>query len=114
MYLTPIAEFWNAEGRINRLQYVVVLLCVWVTIFTMAAIVQDPKGFQVIFIIGELLLIPTCIKRFHDMNRSGFHVILSLIPLISVIYALLLLFTPGTKGPNKYGIAPDAKYKKGV
>ena len=114
MYLSPITEFWNAEGRINRLQYFVVLLFLLIPLFIMAAIVQDPTGIQVVLFIGKLLLIPTKIKRFHDMNRSGFYVILTFIPLISLIYYLLLLFGSGTKGPNKYGVTPDAKYKKGV
>jgi uncharacterized membrane protein YhaH (DUF805 family) len=32
------------------------------------------------------------IKRFHDLNRSGFQVLLVFVPIIGIYYGLLLLF----------------------
>ncbi|MCD4500842.1 DUF805 domain-containing protein [Chromobacterium vaccinii] len=43
------------------------------------------------------------IKRWHDMDRSGFHVLLSLIPVIGAIFFFIILIIPGTFGKNRYG-----------
>ena len=51
------------------------------------------------------------IKRLHDLNTSGFVIILliiaSFIPFTGLFVWLYLIFTEGTPGPNRYG--PDPK-----
>ena len=46
------------------------------------------------------------IRRFHDLNRSGWCVLLMLIPLLNIIVALYLLVCEGTDGENKFGPDP--------
>lgn len=46
------------------------------------------------------------IKRLHDLNWSGWLSLLSVIPLVNLIFGLILLFAPGNAGPNKYGPPP--------
>lgn len=43
------------------------------------------------------------IKRFHDLNVSGWGIVVFLIPIINLIAVLITLFLPGTKGINKFG-----------
>jgi uncharacterized membrane protein YhaH (DUF805 family) len=44
------------------------------------------------------------VKRWHDLDKSGWMVLVNFIPLIGMLYSLLTLgFQPGTAGPNKYG-----------
>jgi uncharacterized membrane protein YhaH (DUF805 family) len=45
-------------------------------------------------------------KRWHDMNKSGWWVLLNLIPGIGFIVLLVLGLMPGTRGPNRFGEAP--------
>jgi uncharacterized membrane protein YhaH (DUF805 family) len=45
-------------------------------------------------------------KRWHDMNKSAWWLLLNLIPGIGPIVFLVLGLMPGTKGPNKFGEAP--------
>ena len=63
-------------------------------------------------LVGVLLAIPVgisiAIRRWHDLNQSGFLVLLGLIPFVGLITLIIQLFFPGTKGPNKYG-GPDIK-----
>lgn len=44
------------------------------------------------------------IKRWHDRNKSAWHVLIGLIPIIGGIWALIETgFLRGTEGPNRYG-----------
>jgi uncharacterized membrane protein YhaH (DUF805 family) len=46
------------------------------------------------------------VKRFHDLNRPGWHYWLLLIPFYNLYLAIILLFKKGTAGPNTYGPDP--------
>ena len=45
-------------------------------------------------------------RRLHDLDKKEWLIVLSLIPLVNVLFALYLLFFPGTEGRNKYGEQP--------
>ena len=46
------------------------------------------------------------IRRLHDLNLSGFFVLLGFVPLVSLGLLLYLLFKEGTTGDNSYGPDP--------
>ena len=48
---------------------------------------------------------PLAVRRFHDLNASGWWVLLSFLPFGQVII-LWLMFKKGTSGINKYGEEP--------
>ena len=48
------------------------------------------------------------IKRLHDLDWTGWLSLLTFVPLVNIIFGLVLLFAPGTAGPNKYGPPPKA------
>ena len=43
------------------------------------------------------------IRRFHDMDRSGFWILLAFVPIVNYVWWLWPLLASGTEGPNKYG-----------
>lgn len=45
-------------------------------------------------------------KRLHDLNKSGWLILLCCVPIIGWIFALYMLFADGTVGPNPYGADP--------
>lgn len=47
------------------------------------------------------------IRRLHDTDRSGWWLLIGLIPLIGTIVLLVFYCSDGTKGPNRFG--PDPK-----
>jgi uncharacterized membrane protein YhaH (DUF805 family) len=47
-------------------------------------------------------------RRLHDTDRSGWWILLILIPLIGAILLLIWYCTPGKPGPNRFGPAPLA------
>jgi uncharacterized membrane protein YhaH (DUF805 family) len=46
------------------------------------------------------------VRRFHDQDKSGWFVLLSLIPFLGAIIVLVFMFIEGTKGPNRFGADP--------
>ena len=46
------------------------------------------------------------VRRLHDVDKSGWFILLGLIPLVG-FYLLYLYCQPGTAGPNRFG--PDPK-----
>ena len=69
------------------------------------------------FAVSLVLLIPCYIaymwftlaigvKRLHDIDKSGWYLLILLIPIVNFIWALYMLFADGTVGPNRFGADP--------
>ena len=58
------------------------------------------------FVVPGLFFISLAIRRFHDIDKSGFYILWLFVPLINFYYLLVLLFERGTVGPNRYGPPP--------
>lgn len=48
-------------------------------------------------------------KRLHDMNRSGWWMLLTMVPILGMIYALYVSLNPGKPEPNRFGHAKPAQ-----
>lgn len=46
------------------------------------------------------------VRRLHDVGKSGWMLLITLIPLIGMIWLLVLLATDSNPGDNKYGPNP--------
>jgi uncharacterized membrane protein YhaH (DUF805 family) len=47
-------------------------------------------------------------RRLNDLNRSGWWMLLFLVPVVNLLMVIYLLFFPGTDGANNFGPAPIA------
>ncbi|MDP8996333.1 MAG: DUF805 domain-containing protein [Pseudomonadota bacterium] len=55
------------------------------------------------------IIIVNNIRRYHDVNKSGWWAINTFIPFFGNIWQILQIgFTPGTRGPNDYGPPPGS------
>ncbi len=61
-------------------------------------------GFVIILVLYFYLLVVITVRRLHDLNRSGWLMLLLLLPLVNVLMGLYLLLAAGTQGSNKYGL----------
>ena len=60
-------------------------------------------------LLGLALLLPSLavgVRRLHDTDRSGWWLLIALIPIIGWLVLIFFFVTPGTPGPNRYGPPP--------
>jgi uncharacterized membrane protein YhaH (DUF805 family) len=70
---------------------------------------EVPYG-PIYILYGLALFIPglaVAVRRLHDIGKSGWMILVALIPLIGGIWLLILLVKEGDSGSNEYG--PDPK-----
>ena len=59
-------------------------------------------------IVISLRELSISVRRWHDLNKSGWWVFISLIPIVGGLYALVMQgFVPGDQGDNSFGPAPE-------
>ncbi|HEY0607511.1 MAG TPA: DUF805 domain-containing protein [Herpetosiphonaceae bacterium] len=107
LYLSP-------NGRINRRTFWLYGVLVFVAISLVASLLDgllDTNGI-IGGIAGVLLIVPGImvqIKRWHDRDKSGWWILIGLVPIIGGIWALVETgFLPGTPGPNRFGAPQTA------
>ena len=62
--------------------------------------------FPYILLFSLLPLLSAGVRRFHDMNKSGWTVMYAVIPFIGALIVLGMLAGDGTKGKNTFGPKP--------
>ncbi|MBT5073389.1 MAG: DUF805 domain-containing protein [Kordiimonadaceae bacterium] len=58
------------------------------------------------YLVTFLPTLAVTVRRHHDGNRSGWWILLGLIPFIGVLVLFFLYISKGTDGPNIYGPDP--------
>jgi uncharacterized membrane protein YhaH (DUF805 family) len=53
-------------------------------------------------IVAAIQTISVAIRRLHDLDRTGWWILLGLIPLLGWIVQLIFNVTKGTDGPNRF------------
>lgn len=105
--------FTSFHGRIPRAQWWLGSVLIFLSQVLLITLVQMAGG-KVELVEGYislLTLIPHLaihIKRCHDRDRSGWFMLLMLIPLVNLWYIVEVGFLPGTKGDNRFGPDPLA------
>jgi uncharacterized membrane protein YhaH (DUF805 family) len=74
-----------------------------------AAAGPEPVPLLPIFAVFVAVAIPTLVAavgRLHDLDRSGWWLLLNLVPFVNLAFGIYLLVAPGTEGPNRFGPDP--------
>lgn len=103
--------FFQFDGRINRAKWWIGVIVLWVVQGIVYAIFGfDETGLGIAGLISLVLLWPSLaisIKRFHDRDKSGWWILIALIPIIGFFWILIELgMLEGTAGPNQFGPDP--------
>tara|TARA_B100001142_G_scaffold327788_1_gene386271 strand:+ start:1431 stop:1775 length:345 start_codon:yes stop_codon:yes gene_type:complete len=98
---TCFYKYIEFNGRASRSEfwwfYLFAIIC-WIIGFALGPIIEA------IIILGLLIpYIAVQARRLHDIGKSGWLQLISLIPLIGAIILIVWSATEGTKKKNKYG-----------
>jgi uncharacterized membrane protein YhaH (DUF805 family) len=102
-------RMWSASGRLGRLRYLAYATGAYLVAVAiagaLAAVLSESLGaimVVVVYLATLVFSVLVSIKRSHDMDWSGWTVLLTLIPFVGLIW----LFKRGTEGTNSYGAPP--------
>lgn len=110
--------FFTSAGRLNRKSYIYrslflsLVLCIVQGVLTFATNTIDALellfavvafGFSLFSFVSNIMM---DVRRLHDLDLSGWWMLLMLVPLVNIFFALYMLFFKGTDGPNQYGDDP--------
>ena len=108
-YLKVMRNYLNVDGRARRTEYWMYFL-VYLGILIVAGIVDAMIGISLLSaLVGLAHLLPSItvgVRRLHDINRSGWWLLIALVPLIGWIIAIYWAVKEGNAGSNQYGANP--------
>jgi uncharacterized membrane protein YhaH (DUF805 family) len=114
----PLRRYAEFSGRSRRKEYWMFTLMLAILNFVIG-IVESTMGLAgtvgglygpLSLLVMLAILVPYLAvgaRRLHDTGRSGWWLLIGLIPIVGAIVLLIFFVLEGTKGPNEYG--PDPK-----
>ena len=117
-YLEVLRKYAVFEGRARRQEYwmfvlvnilIIVVLSVVdtvVDIFSLGDSVGALTGLYYLVVLVPSIAVT--VRRLHDTDRSGWWVLLALLPLLGTIVLFVFCVLDGTPGPNRFGESPKA------
>ena len=114
---TCLRKYFVIKGRASRseywfLQLLFTPLAMYVGFWSdpvSAGTIDPPPLYILSTIIVLFLFIPSItsqIRRFHDKDKSGWFILINIIPLVGWLIALVMLLDKGTPGKNRFGEYP--------
>ncbi|MCL9783186.1 DUF805 domain-containing protein [Vibrio sp. S4M6] len=117
-YIQAFKKYAVFTGRARRKEYwyfilfntIVMMLLMVVSGIASFLNPDTAIGFSVLYFIYALVaFIPTIavsVRRLHDTNRSGWMMLIQLIPIVGAIVLLVLFVFDSQPGENQYGVNP--------
>lgn len=115
-FIKVLKQYVDFKGRARRKEYWMFVL--FYSIFLIITSILDITlgiGFgdtgtgPITLLFYLAILIPglaVTVRRLHDVGKSGWMMLIQLIPIIGTIWLLVLLVTNSNPGENKYGANP--------
>jgi uncharacterized membrane protein YhaH (DUF805 family) len=120
----PLVGYWKQvvleryaqfTGRARRAEYWWFSLATLIVGVVLSVLGAVSSIFLILYYVYALaVLIPSLavgVRRLHDTDRSGWWLLIALIPLIGAIVLIVFLATDSTRGTNQYGVSE--KYPAG-
>ncbi|MEZ5607553.1 MAG: DUF805 domain-containing protein [Burkholderiaceae bacterium] len=118
-FLTVLKKYAVFTGRAQRAEYWYFVLIYTIIYFVLGFVdrlfgaTRLPEGpglLAGIFVLATLLpSLAVGARRLHDTNRSGWWLLISLVPLVGWIVLLVFTVQDGTPGDNRFGPNPKGQ-----
>jgi uncharacterized membrane protein YhaH (DUF805 family) len=114
LVLKRYAEFTGRSRRKEYWMYTLYSIVIYVVLYT-AGLVTLMRGniymvfFGLAFVYALAVLVPglaVSVRRLHDIGKSGWFILICLIPLVGGVILLVLMCLDSTPGDNQYGPNP--------
>lgn len=109
-YLQPWRKYATFTGRAGRTEFWVFYLAnilIGAILSQVGNNGQEYSPVELVFYLAILLpSLAVAARRLHDIGRSGWWQLLSLIPVVGSIALLVMCVLPGHEGANKFGNPP--------
>ncbi len=105
-----LSDALKPDGRFSRSQFA---FFYFIPLFITAVLSLLFQAFPIFGIIAvpwfffqAYLVVVAGIRRLHDLNRSGWYLLLAFVPLVNVVMILYLIFAPGKAEGNRWPANP--------
>lgn len=110
--------FFTSKGRLNRKSYIYRSFFLSFVLGIIQGILElATAAIEALELLFAVLLLVLCIfgfvagimmlaRRLHDLDKSGWWMLLLFVPLVNILFYIYILFFKGTEGPNQYGEDP--------
>ncbi len=109
---SAFSKYFTISGRACRSEYwyyVLFIILVSFGLMTISMILPFLAMLSMVFSLATIIpSITVAIRRLHDIDRSGWWILIGFIPLIGTIVLLIFFVKQGTEGPNDFGDDPLA------
>lgn len=118
-YLAVLRKYAVFTGRARRREFwmftlVNVLISIGLSIIDTILGTDYGAGYGILSTIyGLAVLIPSIavgVRRLHDTGRTGWWLLIGLVPCVGLIVLIVFYATEGQRGDNQYGADPKAGY----
>jgi uncharacterized membrane protein YhaH (DUF805 family) len=116
-YMAVLKKYAEFTGRARRKEYwmfalINFLICVVLVVIDVQGGMSNPMGLGVLSGLYSLaVFVPSLavsVRRLHDTDRSGWWLLILLVPLIGAIVFLVFMLLDSQPGENRHG--PSPKY----
>ena len=115
-FLDALRKYANFEGRASRKSFWMYWLIYVIASYAIGFIdVLIGSGGIIAGLVWLALLLPSIslnVRRLHDINRSGWWLLLPIIPIIGVIVLLLFYVSKSVNEGNRFGPSDDTNGRR--
>lgn len=109
-YLSVLKNYVTFDGRARRTEYWMFILfncIISIVLSLLDGVLGTTPLLSAVYSLAVLLpSIAVSIRRLHDTDRSGWWLLIALIPLIGAIVLLVFFCLEGTRDGNRFGSDP--------
>lgn len=117
-YLAAVRKYAVFSGRARRMEYwmfslvnLVIGFALVIAQFSMSGVGRTSTMTLLFGLYWIAMFLPSLgvtVRRLHDTGRSGWWLLIALVPLLGSIALLVFMVQEGTSGSNDYGPNPKA------
>lgn len=112
-YIEVLKKYATFTGRSRRKEFWMFFLVNAIIATVSSFIEMSLFNSEIVYLVYSLVvflpLIAVSIRRLHDIDRTGWWLMIAFIPLIGIIILIVFNVTKGTIGENKYGSDPKRR-----